>query len=217
MKTMLLASAAAGLLVSAAIAVTSPAFAGDNTPPPPPQGPQAIAWADVKAEADRLWTRLDANGDGKVDAADREARALQRFAEIDANHDGMISKDEFLAHMRAHRPPEPGDAPPPPPPGAGPHPMGPHPMGPHGRFGPPFVDLAILHPALREARANDAVTRAAFDAAVKARFDKLDTNHDGTIDGAERRAAWPRPDHGPGGWRHDGPPPPPPHADGEPD
>src|SRR3546814_8735413 len=49
-----------------------------------------------------MFARIDANKDGKVDAADREAAraAMQakRFASFDANSDGSISKTEWDQH-----------------------------------------------------------------------------------------------------------------------
>jgi hypothetical protein len=226
MKKLLLAGVAAGLMLSAAVEFAAPAFAEKAPQSQDKGGPdREIAWADVKAKADGLWDKLDANHDGKLDQADRDARVLEHFAEIDANHDGVVSKDEFLAfhHAREAKWKEKReDMPPPPPPGGkgpegkGPEGNGPHGMGmmgPHrmhpGMMGPEgFIGEAIIHPAMREARQGDTLTRAAFDAAVKARFDKLDANHDGKLTREERRAAFgPR---GPHGWHHEGrrgPPP----------
>jgi hypothetical protein len=154
-------------------------------------GDGTITWARA-AQADALWQRMDVNKDGRIDQADRDARLGQRFDAIDTNHDGMISRDEFVAHHRAMKPgtmhhgmPPMADrdreALPPPPPGeGGPRPDGPR---PHDHRGPPPMGLAGLGPVLHEAlRDKDgAVTRAAYDAAVKAQFDKADTNHDGKL------------------------------------
>jgi hypothetical protein len=83
--------------------------------------------------------------------------------------------------------------------------------------------MAIIMPALRQVHKDGAITRAAFDAAVKARFDMLDANHDGMLTRAELHAArhggwhhrWHRGwgDRG-GQWGHGAmpPPPPPPHG-----
>src|SRR3546814_7249947 len=58
--------------------------------------------AEAQANADDKFARIDANKDGKVDAADREAAraAMQakRFASFDANSDGSISKTEWDQH-----------------------------------------------------------------------------------------------------------------------
>ena len=80
--------------------------------------------------------------------------------------------------------------------------------------------MAIILPALHEARKDGVMTRAAFDAAVKAGFDRIDSNHDGSLSRDELRAArqaWRHDDHRGGGWRRDRgmpdtPPPPPPPA-----
>jgi hypothetical protein len=187
-----------------------------------------ITLAMVTAAADRMWAHADANHDGRIDAADRDARMLEWFGKIDTNHDGMISKDEFLAeiHARADRWRDHGDGPPPPP--SGPQWPGEAP----GRFEPDghghehvgmgwrqggMIRMAILWPAMAGVRKDGVITRAAFDAAVRARFDRLDTNHDGTLTRDELRAA--RGAGMPGrGWRHhrgpagdhgDMPPPPP--------
>ena len=59
-----------------------------------------------------------------------------------------------------------------------------------------------LHEMAEKADTNHdgTITRAEFDAAVKARFDTADTNHDGKLTPAERLAAWKamRAEHG---WR----------------
>ena len=68
--------------------------------------------------------------------------------------------------------------------------------------------MMIIGPAMHEARKDGVITRVAFDAAIKARFDTIDTNHDGKLSHEEMRAA--RPQHG--GWGHDHMPPPPPPA-----
>lgn len=59
------------------------------------------------------FARLDANGDGFLDAADREARARQAaeepdliaqlFTQIDLNQDGTLDLDEFRAHQSTLR------------------------------------------------------------------------------------------------------------------
>lgn len=189
--------------------------------------PMAVTRDMVKAEADQVWSKADLNGDGRIDAADREARMLKRFDAMDTNHDGMVSRDEYLAAIRARAKdwhgadwPEHG-------PGeaerkadAGPdHPAMGHEGWKHDDKGGrhhPMIAMIVVMPALHDAIKDGAVTRAAFDAAVTARFDKLDTNHDGTLDRAELRAGMP-PRGGPGdagGWRgghgHGAMPPPPP-------
>ncbi|NML96049.1 EF-hand domain-containing protein [Novosphingobium olei] len=188
-----------------------------------------VTWAEAKAKADEMWTKLDVNGDGKLDQADRDAKLAKKFDEIDTNHDGSISRDEFVAHHRAMKGPmdgpgrgEPG-APPPPTAGAsGPMAGGPDgPMRGHrGMRGPghggPGGDMmgGPMVAMMADANKDGVVTRAEYDAAVKAHFDKVDTNHDGKITREERRAAFqamrPRARDGePMGGMGDMPPPPP--------
>ena len=213
----------------------------------PAQPPHEITFAEIKADSDKLWDRLDANHDGRIDDADRDARLLEHFAQWDTNHDGMVSKDEFLAHIHAreaewkahdhhgpggmhehdgHGPdghgPDGHDGPPPPD-GFDGHDGGPgdHGHGPMGGVGGGMgphhghrAAMMIIGPAMHEARKDGVITRVAFDTAIKAHFDKIDTNHDGKLSREEMRAA--RPQHGDwgrGGWHHDHgdmPPPPPP-------
>jgi hypothetical protein len=223
----------------ALVAVSSTGLAAQATPtqatptqasPTPAMPMHELTFSEVKAQADRLWNRLDANHDGRIDRADRDARLLEHFAMADTNHDGVISKDEFLAAMRAReakwkehgRPAEMGHAEMghagmghgemehggPPPPGAPrDHPPGGMGMG---------MGTSIIGPALRGARSDGVITRAAFDAALKTRFDAIDANHDGRLSHEELRAA--RRDAMYRDWKgrdHRIPPPPPPPGTGE--
>lgn len=204
MRTFTSAAIAAVLASTAAAAYLAMPVSAQSADP---ARDRVMTWADAKAKADSLWARLDVNKDGKLDQADRDARVSQMFDRIDANHDGSVSRDEFLANHRAvdarHARMEPGDQPPPAPPADGAAPPDRHGRShwrPHGPFG--MIGMA-------DADRNGTVTRAEYDAAAKARFDKADTNHDGKITPDERRAAWRamRRDGGPMG---DMPPPPPP-------
>jgi Ca2+-binding EF-hand superfamily protein len=160
-----------------------------------------MTWAEVKAKSDTMWTKLDVNKDGVLSQADRDAKMGQKFDEIDANHDGQISREEWTAHHRAmmergHGPmggPKDG-----PPPMEGMEHDGPdehdggrhHGMMRRGGMGHPGLAM-MAHDMLMAADTNHdgQITRAEFDAAVKARFDKADTNHDGKLSPDERRAA----------------------------
>ncbi len=206
------------LLAGAAPVLAAPAPAMAPSADTAPKPAHVITLAMVMAAADRMWAHGDANHDGKIDAADRDARMLERFARVDTNHDGVISKDEFLAevHARAARWHDHGDGPPPPSPPASPPPSPPPGEGPdhdrhhgdhaetRGRMGG-MIPMAILWPAMGDARKDGVITRAAFDAAVKAHFDRLDANHDGTLTHDELRAAHGAGMHG-GGWKHHGGP-----------
>lgn len=211
MKSALFAGVAASLLVTALPSVAAPAPADAAAAPK-----HEITYGEVKARADKVWDRMDANHDGRIDAADRDARLLERFAKWDTNHDGVISKDEFLAVVHARQAKWHDRR-------AGVHdgapPQG-HDGGDHegwGHGGPGEhpggrIGMAIIGRALHDARKDGVITRAAFDAAVKARFDAIDTNHDGTLTREELHAAW-RDHHRAGEWGHrkwrrDGTPPP---------
>lgn len=189
-KTTLAASAAVLFTAATALYATYPAFAEPGQGPGrDPMGDATVTWADAKAKADGMWTMLDVNKDGVLNHADREAKMAEMFDMIDTNHDGSISKTEFMEHHKKMmeggwkgRDGAPGTMPPPPP-GAG--------MG--GRMGMMMGPGAHrLHEMAEKADTNHdgTITRAEFDAAVKARFDAADTNHDGKLTPQERRAAW---------------------------
>jgi len=138
-----------------------------------------------------------------VEARMKEGRE-RAFDRLDTNHDGSISRAEFAAAA-----PPPGRGPDgagAPPPGKG-SPRGPGPKGermagrgPAGRPGGPGP---MMHgPMMGEhwfeqadANRDNKVTLAEAKAVALARFDRLDTNHDGTIEPEERRMAFR------GGWR----------------
>ena len=183
-----------------------------------------VTRAEAQARAGQLFEGLDVNHDGKLDAADRSARFNAIFDKIDTNHDGQISRDEFLAaheHMRGMMGPGPE--------GEEHHHMGPsdkpgmerdhekwgHEEGRHGQWGrhaEPMLVMAIMHQA--DPQHSGTISREAFVNAALALFDKADTNHDGKVTGAERKAAWAdarahmRHDHEQGRDPGDMPPPP---------
>ena len=83
-------SIAVATLATAGVAIAAPGMMqGDMTR------------AQVQATAAEHFAKMDANGDGKLDAADREARRAKMFDRIDTDKDGAISRDEFTAHHRA--------------------------------------------------------------------------------------------------------------------
>ena len=155
--------------------------------------------ADALARADRLFSKLDVNGDGKLDPADREARRAARFDRIDSNKDGQISRAEFT-DMR---------------PGMGRHGMGGHDAGHdagrdgrdgagmadnqkdaghrrgrglhHGRMGGGMGGMMLMHMA--DSNRDGIVSKAEFTAAAANRFDTSDTNRDGQLTPEERQAA----------------------------
>lgn len=64
-------------------------------------GTMAATAVDAR-EGDRgMWPgfgQIDADGDGRITAAEIEDLRAARFAELDADGDGAVSRDEFLAH-----------------------------------------------------------------------------------------------------------------------
>ena len=189
-----------------------------------------VTRAEAQARAGQLFEGLDVNHDGKLDAADRSARFNAIFDKIDTNHDGQISRDEFLA-AHEHMPGMMGPGPE----GEEHHHMGAdrgpgmasmdhekwgHEEGRHGHWGheqwghpgEPMLVMAILHQA--DPQHTGTISREAFVNAALSLFDKADTNHDGKVTGAERRAAWAaardhmRHDHEQGRGPGDMPPPP---------
>lgn len=149
---------------AAAIAVSSAAHAQTR------QAPQAdMTRTQAEQRAAQMFDRLDVNGDGRLDAADREARQQARFDRLDTNNDGAISREEFAA-SRAER-------------GQRSAPRGER-MGMGGKGG---MAIGMLGPG-RQAGADGAVDRAEFVAAALTRFDAADANNDGVVTAAERKA-----------------------------
>jgi hypothetical protein len=196
-KFQIAATAAVMATASLALYAASPASAQKA----PPQGEKTMTWEQVKARADRMWERLDVNKDGMLDAADRAAKSAEQFARIDTDKNGSISRDEFNAHhqqMKGHDGPRSGGH-----------------KGRKGGHGGAGMMMAGPHmAAMADANKDGTVTRAEFDAGVKAHFDMADANKDGKISPEERDAAMKKMmtsmPGGHAGHMGDGPPPPPP-------
>ena len=99
----LIALALPALLVSlAAVAQKAPA-------PPVAQAPQPIDLAEAQQKASDRAAELDANRDGRIEAAEvlamrermRLERAERRLAKLDSNGDGVVTTDEFVAARQA--------------------------------------------------------------------------------------------------------------------
>lgn len=201
MKKFTLAATAAVLAMGAtALYAAAPDAAGKGR-----HGDRTVTWADAQTKSAAMWTKLDVNKDGKIDAADRAAKAAQKFDKIDSNKDGAISRDEFAAHhsqmgqgsmMGGHQ--GHGDS----------EGRGMHRGMRHGMGG------GMMMHGLADANKDGAVTKAEFDAATKAHFDKADANKDGKVTPEERRAAMKdmmgKMGHGMPGAGHGGPAVPPP-------
>lgn len=202
-KFQIAAAAAVTAMASLALYAASPAFAQKMDA----DGDKTITWAEAKAKSDAMWTTLDVNKDGKLDKADQSAKWAEKFAGIDTDKNGSISQAEFIAHhqqMKGHDGPD-GDR------------KGHRGRRSHGMHKGPMGGMMGGHMAMMaDANKDGTVTRAEFDAGVKAHFDMADANKDGKITPEERRASMkammgkmkgPHAGHGAMG---DGPPPPPP-------
>ncbi|MBA2921155.1 hypothetical protein GON01_15790 [Sphingomonas sp. MAH-20] len=108
--------------------------------------------------------RMDANKDGKLDRADRAAMhakmAADMFDRTDANHDGMISRDEWNAGAAKL-------------------------AGMHGRGRPMMRHMGMM----ADMDGDRAISRDEFQKRAIEHFDRVDTNHDGTVTTAEREQA----------------------------
>lgn len=175
MKKLALAISATALAITAGFGVVH----AQNAPAAPDRDHE-MTWAEFKARADEGFAKLDVNHDGVIDQKDRAAMRDRMRDEPDKNHDA------------AH---DPDGPPPPPPPGMGPdddHRGGSSEWrrsGMSGGMGGGGMGGAMMF--LRDADTNHdgKITRAEYDASVKARFDAMDTNHDGKISKDERKAA----------------------------
>lgn len=149
--------------------------------------------AQAEAQATERFAKMDANKDGKFDAADRTAMRAQRegarFAALDANKDGSVSRAEFdqanaerMAKAQERR----------------------------AQFASKRAEAGTTGEAKRGGRskghdmhrgggmrggwgmgpnANQSMTQAQFVAKSLERFDAMDGNKDGKVTAAERTAA----------------------------
>ncbi len=148
--------------------------------------------AEVQTKAAEMFAKLDANKDGKLDAADRAAKRAERqakkFARLDADGNGSISKAEWdqQGADRAAKRAAAGEA------GQGKR----HAMrGHHGKRGG-HHGMRMMGKA--DTDGDKAISQAEFQTAALARFDAADANKDGQVTAEERKAqrrAW-RAKHG---------------------
>jgi len=185
-------------LTLGAALVAAPVFAAPGGQMGDADGNGVLTRAEAQAQATAMFAKMDANKDGKIDAADREASraAMQakRFASLDANGDGSISKAEWDQHdagrqakraewkqKRAAATPAAGDAQ-----KGKRHGMrGHHGMrgGHHGMRGGHGMMMKA------DTDGDKAISQAEFQAAALTRFDALDANKDGQVTPEERKAA----------------------------
>ncbi len=146
-------------LMLAASAITSAASSAQTAPAP----------ASVPARP-RPPMRQDVNHDGVATRAEAIAQADARFAQIDTDHDGRVTSGEMRAYRAAvhDRMVASGRDVPVPPPGGRKHDGLGRRMDPNG---------------------DGSVSRDEFEARALKRFDRMDANHDGTIDATERANA----------------------------
>jgi hypothetical protein len=171
-------SIGAAVLATAGVAVAAPQMAGHM---------QAdMTRAQAQTMAAEHFAKMDANGDGKLDSADRAARQAKIFDRIDADHNGSISRDEFAA-MHAQRGERGGERA-----GVGRQGMmgGDHGgRGRHGMHGG-MGGRGMMLGKMVDTNNDGTITQAEFTAAALAHFDKADADHNGTVTAAERKAAF---------------------------
>lgn len=151
-----------------------------------------VTRAEAQANAVAKFAKMDANGDGKVDAADREARRTEMrakaFERLDANKDGTVSKAEWdqasadrqaKRGERAEKRAEAGE----------PGKRGPGMRGHHGKRGGHHGMRGGRGGMMKaDANGDKAITAAEFQTAALARFDAADANKDGKVTPEERKA-----------------------------
>lgn len=179
------------LLALAAAVVAIPALAapgGGKHNMGDANGDGVVTRAEAQDAATRMFTKMDVNKDGKLDATDRAAhmaeRQDKRFAAMDTDGNGSISRAEWDAHnadrheKRAERHKEQGDA-------AGKDGM----RGHRGKGGHHGMANMMMKMKMADTNGDKAVSLAEFQAAAMARFDAADTNKDGKLTAEERKAA----------------------------
>ena len=141
-----------------------------------------VTRAEKQTHASAMFTRLDFNKDGRIDASDRDARREQRMTErfgaLDTDKSGQISKSEFMA-----RPARPEGAPDAKGDRRGGHGGKHRGWGGRGRGDGGMMGLGA------DTDKNGAISQAEFTAAALARFDRTDANKDGQVTKEERQAA----------------------------
>lgn len=164
----------------AALALAGTAYAAPGAGGADPLGDKSVTKAEFLAKHGEMFAQLDANKDGKIDAADRAAHMDQRFDDADTDRNGSLSRAEFAAahakmgpgagEKRAERRREGGAR------------AGHHGMGKGGGMGMHMIRMA-------DTNKDGTVTRDEFMAGAAQHFDKMDANKDGTLTAAERKAA----------------------------
>lgn len=166
------------LLTLGAALIAVPAIAAQGGPA---DGKATLTRDQAQTHATEMFAKLDANKDGKLDAADRAVRRAEmqakRFEALDTDKNGSISRAEW-DQRAADRSAKRGE-------GRG----GPH----HGMRGPGMRGGHHMGGwggrMTKPGGGDKAATQAEFVAAALARFDRLDANKDGQVTAEERQAA----------------------------
>jgi len=139
------------------------------------EAPRAdVTRAQTQERAARMFARLDANHDGRLDQADRAAQRQARFERLDTDRDGSVSRAEFDSVQERRAATRKG------PTAQGGERAAPHrERGGHG-FGPG---------RMAHGNKDGAITQAEFTARALASFDRADADRNGTLTAAERQAA----------------------------
>jgi Ca2+-binding EF-hand superfamily protein len=133
---------------------------------------------------ERLFSRLDRNGDGVIEESEAPAELWSRLSAADSNKDGKIDKDEAATagksmSQRAGRPPRPTG----------------QPSGQEKQAGRERASAAISPERLKQLFARfgkdgeGKVALTELPEPLRDRLAKLDTNQDQTLDRAELKAA----------------------------
>lgn len=169
----------------ALLAVSGAAIASHHGPGHgDPMGDKTVTRAEAQTRAATMFTKMDVNKDGKIDAGDREARQMARFDGADANKDGSVSRDEFAAarkaagerraEWKAKAKAERGER--------GEHGKR---MGGHGRG----MKGGMMMLVMADTNKDKAVSKDEFLTAHAKHFDMADANKDGSLTPDERKAA----------------------------
>lgn len=182
-----------------------PVLAAPDGPMDHDHGAETLTRAEAQTRAAQMFAKLDANKDGKLDAADRAVRHTEMHAKmfdrLDTDKDGSISRAEWDKHgadraaKRAERGDKPADAT-----REGKRGM----RGQQGRRGDQrgmgsmggmggMGDMGGMMMGRADRDGDKTISQAEFQAAALARFDAADANKDGQVTAEERaaqRAAW---------------------------
>ncbi len=144
-----------------------------------PEANTSVTRTEAQTKAEAMFARLDVNKDGKLDAADQAGRLAAKFDAIDTDHNSSISREEFAVHHARHEDMKGlGDG-----------------IGGKDRSGMRGMhrgDHEGMMMRMSDTNKDGAIAREEFVATGLKRFDMLDTDHNGTVTPAERKAGMAR-------------------------